>query len=332
MSLPVPPTNANGSLRDYTADEIAQMGIKHVGVGDGSHPTIVRRVNEATYSAEYFCNYDALEAFICYMLGAAVVYDDAGTSKISRLRPFAYPGKSHTFATSLDQATGYRYTGLQESDGRPIYDKWKCQFMFQQVPFLVLDDAELSVSESERYIQELPSVAQPDYVTLPGGILKFIREDGGGATGTQIPYNVGWTNTAVQIKKKWIRVPYIGWQKGSALRDRVFGNIESGVEPYLGSINKTGIFGYAPGQLLLTSVEEELMLDPINEEQHWNLTFSWLARSVSHNWFKFFDPAGENTGWYFVSNDHTYYDTVDLPDGKSLFNAREHFDLFDVAA
>src|SRR5262249_3206814 len=140
----------------------------------------------------------------------------------------------------------------------------------------------------------------------------------------------GFVNPTVQIKKKWIRVPYNAWKEGSKLRARVFGDIEAGTEPFLGTINNATILGYAPGQLLFTGIAEELLLDPILEEQHWNLTYTFLARSVSHNWFKFFDPSSTNTGWCFVSNNGTYYDTVSLPDNKSLFNARNHKLLFAV--
>jgi len=327
--LDVPPTNTDGSLRPYNTTEIAQMEIEHVGVGDGSHPTMARRVNESTISAEYFCAYDELEAFICHMVGYQKIYDKAGAYTLTRLLPQAYPDKLSTVATSIDEVTGHRYMGIQEADGRPIYDKWRVKIGFQHVPFLLMTDEEVGdSSESERYLQELPSTAAPEYISLPGGILKFQKEVGGAPSGTPIPYGVGFINTAVTVKKKWIRVPYSGWQKGSALRARVFGNIEAGTEPYLGTINKTVFLGYAPGQLLFTGVEEELMLDPVNEDQHWNLTYTWLAKSVSHNWFKFFDPAGVNTGWYFASNDGFYYDTAVLPDGTSLFNKRDHFDLF----
>src|SRR5262249_33788704 len=155
-----------------------------------------------------------------------------------------------------------------------------------------------------------------EYVTLPGGILKFQKSGGGGPSGNPIPHNVGFVNPSVQIRKKWIRVPYDAWKGGSKLRKRVFGDIEAGTEPWLGTLNSQTLFGYAPGQLLLTNVEEELLLDPAIGGQHWNLTYTWLARSVSHNWFKFFDPSGGNTGWCFVSNDGNFYDTVSLPDNK----------------
>lgn len=331
MANPVPPVDPiTGALRDYTSGEISLMGIQHVGVSDGAHPTIVRRVNESTYTAAYFCAYNELESFVCYMLGAALKYVDSGVDTLSRMVPFCYPGKNVFFAVALDEATGYRYTGQQEADGRPIYTKWLCHFVFQHLPFLVAADGVVSF-EYQRYLQELPSSAQPEYVSLPSGILKFVTSGGGPPTGNTIQHNIGFVNSVVQVKKKWIRVPYEAYQAGSTLRTRVYGDIESGEDPWLGTINTTQIMGYAPGQLLLTAVEEELMLDPVLEEQHWNLTFVFLARSVSHNWFKFFDPAGLIINqWCFVSNNGTYYDTSILPDGKSLFNGRDHKGLFAI--
>lgn len=331
--LPVPPKEmGTDQLRPYTTDEITQMQIKHVGVRDGRHPTQVRRNNECTITAEYFCAYAELDAFICHMLGASGIWSSSGVNTLTRMMPQLYPGKSTFFATSVDEVTGFKYTGEQEDDGRPIYKAWLCRVTYQQVPFLVLPDGEADF-EYKRFLQELPSTSQADYVTLPNGILKFQKEGGGGPTGNTIQHGIGFINPAVQIRKKWIRIPYDGWKTGSALRARVFGDLEAStpVEPYLGTINKQTVLGYAPGQLLFTGIEEELLLDPALEEQHWNLVYTFLARSVSHDWFKFFDPASSNTGWCFVSNNGTYYDTTSLPDNKSLFNARVFSNLFDVA-
>src|SRR5262249_9893410 len=107
MPNPVPPTNPDGSLRAYDAGEIDLMAIEHVGVRDGAHPTIVRRVSESTYTAEYFCAYEELESFICHMLGAAKIYVNSGSDRLSRLIPRPYPGKSRTFAVGLDEAVGH---------------------------------------------------------------------------------------------------------------------------------------------------------------------------------------------------------------------------------
>ena len=332
MPNPVPPLNDDGSLRSYTEEEITAMRITHPGVEEGTHPTHRRRVDDCTVEREFFCAYEELESFLCHMLGTSVIYNnplDSDNPTLSRLLPQLYPGKAQIRAVGLEEATGYKFTGDMTDDSVPEYDSWRCRILYQHCAFQLVDDAEIS-SEHRRYVTELPSTSQVDYVQLPGGILKFQREGGGGASGNQIPYNVGFVVPSVQVKKKWLKIPYDGWSEDSLLRARVYGNIETGIEPWLGTINEQTIFGYAPGQLLLTAVEDALEFDPLGDDQFWNLTFTWLARSVSHNWFKFFDPAGGNTGWYFVTNDGTYYDTVGLPDGKSMFNSRNHLDLFKV--
>ena len=68
------------------------------------------------------------------------------------------------------------------------------------------------------------------------------------------------------------------------------------------------------------------------DEQFWELSYQWLARSVSHNWLRYFDPSSGNSEWCFVSNNGTYYTTNATPDGKSLFNTRRHRNLFNVDA
>lgn len=334
MPNPVPPTNPNGSLRSYTEEEIELMAIEHVGVEDGAHPTMVCRPNEKTLTAEYFCAYEELGSFICHMLGCAKIFPDPDNSDkdtLSRLLPQLYPGTDRRYAVGIEEVTGFQYTGQQEEDdGRPIYKKWRVRILYQQAPYDSYVDG-VDPFEYKRFVQELPSRATTDYVTYPFGILKFQADGGGWPSGNPIQHNVGFVNPAVEIRKKWMRVPYDGWKEGSQLRTRVFGDVEEDIKPYLGTLNKTVIFGYAPGQLVLTGVEDELLLDPALEEQHWNITYVWVVKTPGHNWLKAFDPTGANAAKFcFVSNNGTYYETGGLPDGKSLFNAREHKDLYDV--
>lgn len=332
MPNPVPPLDTDGKLRPYTEAEVELMEITHPGVKDGSHPTHKRRPDDCTIAREYFCAYDELESFLCHMLGTSVIYNDpldSDNPTLSRLLPQLYPGKPQMRCVGLESATGFAYTGEMNADDVPVYERWRCRMLFQNCPFEIADDSEIT-SEHRRYVIELPSTAQSDYITLPGGVLKYVRPGGGTPNGNAIQHSVGFVDVTTQVKKKWLKIPYDGWAQGSLLRTRVYGNIEDGVQPYLGTINKTTIFGYAPGQLLLVGAEDQLEFDPLAGEPFWNITYTWLARSVSHNWFYFFSPSGTNNGWYFASNNGTDYTTGSLPDGKSLFNAREHLDLFKV--
>ncbi len=333
MANPVPPIDlSTGTLRTYTDDEVAAMQIRRVGVKDGAHPTHRRRPDDCTITRDYFCAYEELESFLCHMLGYAIIYTDGGgNKKLSRLLPQFYPGLPQVRAVGLEEARGHRFTGEMVDDDSgdpdlPEYDAWRCRITYQHCPYDLIDDVDIS-SEHRRYVVELPSTVQSDYITMPGGILKYVSSPGG-PDGKGIQHSVGIVNTALQIKKKWLKVPYEAWREGSELRKRVFGDIELGNDPWLGTINGSQIFGYAPGQLLLTGVEDQLEFDPIAKERFWNLTYTWLARSVSHNWFYFYDPTGAASGWYFVSNNGTSYPATSQPDGVSVFNARDHLGLF----
>lgn len=334
MALPVPPIDlSTGMLRSYTTAEVASMAIDIRGTKDGMHPSGKRSPQDCTISRPFFCDGAALEAFICYMTGAAVIYTDGtGDAQISRLLPQFFPGKTQSVATEIMDYRGFQYQGgLDPVLELPEYAKWDVDVGYQAVAYQLVDDTDMiGQPEFKRYLIELPSTVSPDYITLPGGVLQFVNAGGARPNGAQIQHNVGYVNNAVQIKKKWLKIPYAGWSANSLLRTRVFGNIEGGVNPWLGTINARNIFGYAPGQLLFTGVEDELVFDLSGEVQYWNLTYTWLARSISHDWFRFFDPTGGATGWYFVSNNGTFYDTNVLPDGTSLFNARDHFGLYAV--
>ena len=168
MSLPVPPTNSDGSLREYTGAEITSMGIQALGVRDGSHPTHRRRPDNCQIQREFFCAFDALEAFICYLLGTTVTYTSAITGKLelSRLLPQTYPGLPQIAAVAIDEATGHQLaTPYLDANGVPVYTKWRVKVTYQNVPYQLVDDADIDF-EYKRYVIELPSIAQPESVTL----------------------------------------------------------------------------------------------------------------------------------------------------------------------
>jgi hypothetical protein len=336
--MPAYHTNENGSLREFTEDEIADMDIESRGVRDGSSPTHVRVVNASSVEYVFFCDYDQFEAFVCYMLGAVVMYDDSGNNRISRLMPQSPPDLDEFAFVRVQSATGHRFD--EDDPGHdafpsPTYDKMEVVLVAEHVPFDLKTDEE-TTTEDERYLQTLPSQAEVQYLGLPGGTMRYIRESGVGRPNlVPIPYGIGIPEVTAAVSRKWVRIPFLAWQPGSQLFERVYGVAESGTPPYAASVNKTALLGYQPGTLLFMGVEEELVRDPIGTGFVWNLVLKWMWKDQGHNRFRYqeTDPAAAATsGYYFASAppNSTHYTSATLPDGVAMFNAREHSNLFLV--
>jgi hypothetical protein len=331
-------TNMNGSIRDFTSDEVAEIGIATRGVKDHTHGVHTREVNASTVRRNWFCNFDMLERFLAYMLGVSVRYVDAGTPKISRLLPQTYPGKPQFAAVKLDEAKPFRYQGELDADGVPLFDKYECTFTYQHVPFDLKTDAQVAAgAERDRYVQTLPSQGEANYLNLPGGVMQYIRETGAAVPhGKPIPYSTGFPIPTATIRRKWVRVPFDCWGEGTDLFLRVYGDLPNGELPFVGTINTVGMFGYPPGYLLYLGVEEELQLDPLGDGLCWDLTHRWMANYLAPHTYKYFfsassADAGDN-GWYFTAKSgSSFYTTALLPDDTALHNARDHRYLFTVA-
>jgi hypothetical protein len=343
--MPVPdylPFREDGSLRPFTADEVAEMEIYTRGVVDGSHPTHSREYGQSTVTRELRCRFDQFERFNCYMLGASVTYYDeiAGATRISRLLPQRDPEVPEFVATKLTSAKGAGGPGIDDPELNyyPSYPYMDCTYQFEHVPFEVRADDEIT-EEYQRWLVRLP--AQPDvqYLTLPGGVMHFLRkptdpDPGAMPTGRPVPYNIGFPHATEIVAYKWVRVPYEVWLgPGSPIWDRVHGNIAAGKRPYVGTINSHEILGYAPGTLLFLGVEEELKRDPLGAGFSWDLTFRWQWDGYGHHQ-KYFFESGTTTsganGWYLVTRttNTTWYDVPSLPDDTGIFNVRDHRWLF----
>lgn len=325
------PTNPDGSLRAFTPDEIALMEIKTRGVRDGSNPTHTREYNSSIVSQPFSCKWDEFENFLVYMLGAAVVYDDAGTDQISRLMPQTFPGKPQFACVKLVSATGHKFDGTV-NDRVPQYTRAECVFQFDHVPFALSDDEETGQNETLRYLQVLPGTNDVQYLTLPGGTMSYWRATGAAVPhGKAVPFNIGKPLPTSIIARKWIRVPYEGWGTGTPLYERVFG--DGTAAPYVGTVNKTDFLGYKAGQLLYLGVEEELDKDPLGDALCWTLTHRWMYKPYGHNQLYYYetnkDVAAPANGWYFVGTKQ-YYAAGAIDDDRALFNEKEHRNLFKV--
>lgn len=328
--------NADGSIRPFTAEEIAAIGIETADVRDGSHPTWNRGTNATSVRRAFWYNGDMIEDFAAYMLGGAVTYTSSaiGRVAISRLMPQTFPRKPKVAALAIEDARGARSAGKDNADGVPTYKKGHAVVRYEHVPFRLLQDS-LGAFEEFRYVQRLPSTTEVSYLTLPGSMLQFTNQAGvGRPKGIPVPYNIGRAESQSLLKYRWTRVPFGGWGGGSALYARVYGDIENGVPPYVGTINNQSLFEHVDGSLLYLGVEEELLTDPLGNDLCWDLTHVWLKKPQNHTWLYFNDPGQvpflPAPGYYQATTDGVFYATPFLPDQKALFNARDHSKLFWV--
>ena len=340
-------TNPDGSIRPFTSDEIAAIGIESYGIRQGEHPTHSREVDASTIETQYLINGDPFgsdanfERFVAYMLGASTTYIDTGTGRmqISRLMPQTWPGKPQFAAVKIPRAIGHKFLNddvTSETYPIPTYDKRKVTVIYQHMPFALIDDTH-TTAEYLRYTQTMPAQHEVSYLNLPGGVMRFFKNGGGGPSDKPIPYSVGFPVPMSTITRKWIRVPFEAWgdQSTAALYGRVYGNYETGEKPYTGTVNNATFLNYPPGYMLYLGVEEELQLDPLGDSLCWNLSHKWLISHLApHTWKYYFSVVAAdagNNGWYFTAKDGSgFFTTATLPDDTALFNARDHSDLFDL--
>ena len=341
----------NGSLLPFTNDQVSAMGIETANVEDGTHPVFTKEVNQTTMQAEYFVWSNQLDNFWCFMLGGAVKYFDPDTSsyQLSRLLPqqLEYEGVDYQnfAAVKIDGTTGHQFLEDDNSSNRypiPNYTKTRVRVLFQEVPFNLLNDEE-TTSETQRYFQQLPTNSQVDYLSLTGGVGKYVNYPGGGAglpSRAQVTYGPGFPTSLSTLTQKWIRLPYDCWGVGSDLYTTIFGDPSvPGGNGLIGTVNQFDFLGYASSTLLWLAPEEELVIDQASAtttgstpQLAWNLTYKWLFKPQGHNyqyWFPAGGPVGNGANWYQVTVDglNTYYPDDSAITSQQCFFANSNFQL-----
>jgi hypothetical protein len=291
------------------------MGIESLGVEDGTYPQFTREVNQNTMRAEFLVFSDQLDNFFCFMLGGSARYTAAGFGPmLSRLLPqeLTYEGVTYTnfCAVKIENTTGHQFARDDTADNDypiPNYTKQRVRVLFQQVPFNLLADDDTE-NETQRYLQQLPTNSQVDYLSLPGAVAKYVNYPGqpaGFPGGSQVPYGTGFPTSNSIVSQKWIRLPYNCWGIGSDLYATIYGDVPTQTDGLVGTTNQTDFLGYPAGTLLFLAPEEELVMDQAGGLS-WNLTYKWLFKVQGHNYFYAW-PSGGNVGngadWYQVRVD-----------------------------
>ncbi|HEY2908674.1 MAG TPA: hypothetical protein VGI99_00420, partial [Gemmataceae bacterium] len=179
----------------------------------------------------------------------------------------------------------------------------------------------------------------------------FITPDGTPPNNVPIPYGVGRIEAVTKVAYKWHRVPFEAWRPGSPLFDRVHGDAAGTSIPFIGTVNKLPALGYPAGYALFDGVEEEIVPDPVRGFLAWDLTYHFSIKNVvglssgspiggGHNYLyypgttEFTGGSGValGAGYYLAAKSKTWFANGSIPDGLSLFNERDHNQLWNVGA
>lgn len=98
-----------------------------------------------------------------------------------------------------------------------------------------------------------------------------------------------------------------------------------------GTVNSSQFFGYSPGTLLLSDFRPMQKFN-IYGRKEWALEFTFAYDPNRWN-FKYFyadRTTATDRGFYFVGAGTTYYAPGSLPDDVSIYNERDHADIFKL--
>jgi hypothetical protein len=349
MALTIPPTDADGSLRYWTDEEMVQIDIKRRGVsGAGDHVEEDFGPDRSGGPRLFSCAWEERYAAMLFFMGYAQTYTRDGTTLISRLLPDTHPAfdKFNWIATTC-RIRPYRYEGeIDSADfGQPMprFTRAELEVNYELVPFKLLDDAEVGdiYGELERYITEpgfIPGgeiTSDVSTITFPGGSMNYTTEDGTTSpAGVPIPYNVGFPETITKKRVTWRRVPKDIWGPDKPLTQMVKG--DGVTRGYNGAVNLTEIWGHPPLTLKLVGVEEKLLPDPSGLGHAWDITYLFEEKAVPFGHLGLFyfttDSGGTANGYYQAlttgnTNTRTAAELAGL-DNATLSQIRELKNLF----
>lgn len=331
-----------------TQTEIDSWHVEERGVRDGSSPEEAFEVDASSATRVFHCKWEHRAAFVQWMIGYSQTWDDAGTTKLSRLLPQQHPDYPDLIAVKA-RLRGFRWMTNSEPDVEPDPpDEPYYQFTESQIN--VFDKADVTVeyahadydrasddliygggfTEMDRFVIRGEVTPSGEYLQLPGASLKYFRSTGVGAPhGQAINFNAGKVLPGEKFTLTWTRLPDAVWTPESGLYQLIYGTGPFTAVPYLGCVNKTEFYGRYPGTVLLDGVRPIRRKSPLGAGFEWDLEYSFNFDPNGWNWKYYYDPTGGASGWYFVGNTQ-YYAPGSLPDDKAVYNEAELLDLFSV--
>jgi len=322
--------------------EINLWGVTEQGVRDGSSPVDRLEINASSSERVFRCNWDYRANFIQWMLGYGETWDDAGTTRLSRLLPQVHPYYPDLIATKVTQVKGFKWTGNEVPDVGGAYsytdqqlsrfDKAEVTVLYEHRTFDLAEDVVIydGLTEFDRYVVRGDVQPGAEYLQLPGAALKYKRSSGSSAPNDfPIPFSPGKILPQERFTLTWHRVPENVWTPDSGLYDYVYGlNAYAGVPAY-GAINKTTFYGRPPGTVLLENLRPILLRSPLGIGWEYDIEYHFAFNPRGWNYLYHWDPAGTASGWYFVTSG-SYEAPGSVTNDKSIYNEREFSNLFSV--
>jgi hypothetical protein len=353
------PTQPNGQLRPYSPEEIAGWHLGTRGIDDGNNPEEFYSPDGSGCTRLWLCDWNDRFDVIKHLVGEVLVWNDTGepeegeegeeggsdpVKRLTRTRPQTHPQMTNWWCVKA-RVTGHKFleddVTAGEGNRSPKWDAAEIAAQYEQVPFRFVSDADAAdLGEIQRYVTDPGHVqaevtADAQYTTMPGGIMKFKTSDGSPPHNVTVPQPIGYTDCEGKFAAIWRRVPEDQFKPESPLYKRVYGDPATGSRPWIGSTNKTVLFGRGVGTCLLIGCEPRLLPDPTGFGYSWDLKWIWFYKPQTHYKLRFWgtrDSDPEN-GLYQVAKPTAPYTAVeDLGDDDSLFPLRDHGDgLFKVS-
>lgn len=352
------PVNSDGTLRPYNEAEISSYALETRGIRDGSNPTEHYSPDGSGCERKYLCNWQNRFDVIKHLAGEVLTYttpvvegDDeeeeeptGGESAITRLLPQTHPTMTNWVCVKAS-LSGHKFIEDDKTTGgatnaMPRWDAAEIVAQFEQVPFKLVKDENID-TELDRYVTKpgYPGTETEPFsqaLELPGGTFFFCVNGGGGPHGKPVPHNLVIPQCGDKIQAIWHRVPEAKVSEGSAWDVRLRGNPVGGTLPWIGSLNKTTLFGRPPLTLLLESAKVKRRPDPTGFSYSADIHFTWIYRASTHVFFYFYDPTGAIArGYYLVGRKGLAFpaDLTAMGDTDSMHHIRDHADgLFKVSA
>lgn len=333
--MPIEPNkNPDGSFKAYTPAEVAEFNIRWRGVRNGETPTLSFGISENRATATCFVNPAKFNEACLYFVGLGGTYDDAGTTRITRLLPFRLPGREGFICTKITSIKGHKYTGKDANDF-PGYKEVEIELLFETPKYDLVEDIDV-VHEYDRYVEPLPNDWTTESIATFGSTLLFWR-DPAGADPTFAPNGQPLNANSVyktQPKEKfsvlWWRVPYDAISDVSDLWARLQGTGDQDDVPLIGAINTAPVFGRPIGTVQLVGAKRTLDVSPVGDgTKEWRVEYMFETLPSGWNWLWYASAADPSVNGYYNINSIGFATADTVGDKDSLYAARDLLTAFE---
>jgi hypothetical protein len=324
------------------------------GIRDGSSNLRTRTLNEVSDKRRMWFKWsERTDALVRYLGINDLLYDENGfPTALTRVAPMRHPESDFLHVTrfteqSLHKVLSSVYNAQKDRSVSATFKMVDVELVYERLPYRALsdDDPEWDGFEFKRFVSIGEKKASADYLTIPGGVLKYIAPTVGAPVDRKlIQYNNGIVVPTVEFQITWHRLPAALWNYDipNLWTDRINGTDDD--YSFIGTINKHEFKGYPAGTLLLTNVSDQQCPAPNDLDQTWNdllqfpyemnIIFSVHFNPMGWNYLYYNDISGTTgagkSGWYFVGRGTTEYQPGNVPDEYSLYNERDFRSLFYV--